>query len=255
MNFFYPKNAAERYSKGRPYFHEESIEKIKESLKIDIPFDKVLDVACGTGLSSKALLKISRKIEAIDTSIEMLKNAEKHDSIHYSVCCAESLNFSNCEFDLITVCSGVHWFNIEDFLKEANKVLKSNRFLVLYDNFFIAKMHGNDAFKSWYEQIYLNRFPAPKRIENFDWSSNNLLKFGLENSDFIEFENTVTFTLNELVIYFTTQSNITDAVENKGQNYEDIEKWLFNELSVFYTSEEKQLNFGNWIRFIKKREN
>lgn len=253
MNFFEPKNAAERYSKGRPYFHELSIAKIKEFLQIEKPLNKVLDVACGTGLSSKALLKISNKIEAIDSSNEMLKNAEKHELIHYSVSSAEQLNFSANEFELITVCSGVHWFKIEKFLNESFRVLKDESCLALYDNFFLAEMEGNLKFKIWYEQNYLIKFPAPKRVDNFDWSSNNLMKFGLENINEIQFENAIYFSLDELVLYFTTQSNITDAVENRGENYLDIEKWLLNELSSFFTSKSQKFFFGNWIRFIQKK--
>ena len=133
MNYFDPKNTAERYAKGRPYFHGNTIEHIKETLHLETKLAKALDVACGTGLSSKALLAIANEVQGTDSSAEMLKYAGLNPSIHFQKASAENLPFPELEFDLITVCSGVHWFQIDLFLKEAYRVLKKNAWLVLYD--------------------------------------------------------------------------------------------------------------------------
>ncbi|MEO8412844.1 MAG: hypothetical protein ABI472_04265 [Ginsengibacter sp.] len=52
MNYFNTKTAAERYSKGRPGFHGNTIQHIKDYLPPDKKLDKALDIACGTGLST-----------------------------------------------------------------------------------------------------------------------------------------------------------------------------------------------------------
>ncbi|MBL0256881.1 MAG: hypothetical protein IPQ03_04835 [Bacteroidetes bacterium] len=59
MNYFNRKTAAERYSRGRPDFHSNTLKHIKEYLQLDLKLDKALDIACGTGLSTKALLDIA----------------------------------------------------------------------------------------------------------------------------------------------------------------------------------------------------
>ena len=102
MNYFDPKNAAERYSKGRPYFHSNTISHIQKHLQIDKKLDKALDIACGTGLSTKALLDIAVNVYGTDTSQEMLKWALSQDKINYLNAPAESQPFSNNEFNLIT---------------------------------------------------------------------------------------------------------------------------------------------------------
>jgi ubiquinone/menaquinone biosynthesis C-methylase UbiE len=51
MNYFNPRTAAERYSKGRIDFHAEIIKHVKDYLQLDNKLDKALDIACGTGLS------------------------------------------------------------------------------------------------------------------------------------------------------------------------------------------------------------
>src|SRR6185503_5916696 len=59
MNYFNTKAAAERYSTGRPDFHRTTIKHIKDFLRLETKLDRALDIACGTGLSTKALLEIA----------------------------------------------------------------------------------------------------------------------------------------------------------------------------------------------------
>ena len=142
MNYFYSKAAAERYSKGRPDFHGNTIKHIKDYLHLNKKLNNALDIACGTGLSTKALLEIATNVYGTDSSQEMLNFASLHDKIQYSIASAEKQPFANNNFDLITVGSGVHWFNIDRFLMEVNRLLKSKSWLVLYENHFISEKIG-----------------------------------------------------------------------------------------------------------------
>ena len=254
MNYFQPKNTAKRYAKGRPNFHANAIEKIQSELNIQTKYEKALDVACGTGLSTNALLKISKNVYGTDASEEMLNNAIGKDKIHYSISNAENQPFSNQEFDLITVCSGIHWFNIDHFLLEANRLLKNDCYLVIYDNFFISEMKENDTFQDWFPNKYINKFPTPKRNNNYDWSNENVNRSNFDFIKEVQFKNEVSFTKSELILYFTTQSNITSVIENGG-NYNEIEIWLNNELSLFFENDKvkKTINFGNWIKYLKRK--
>lgn len=256
MNYFDPKNTAERYSQGRPYFHSESINRIKNKLQICEKLDTVLDVACGTGLSSKALLDLAVNVYATDSSIEMLKYASCQDEINYSIAQAESQPFGDNKFDLITVCSGVHWFQIDAFLIEANRLLKKKGYLILYDNFFISEMEDVKEFSNWFPDIYLKKFPSPKRNDNFDWSIENLGAKNFILNDHDEFKNQVSFTKEELMLYFTTQSNITNSINQGQTSYLDVEDWLSSELDVFFKSQTKTriVNFGNWIKYLQIKD-
>jgi ubiquinone/menaquinone biosynthesis C-methylase UbiE len=253
MNYFSPKNTAERYAIGRPFFHRNTITKVKDFLKLETKLDKVLDVACGTGLSTKALLDISDNIYGIDTSIEMLKFAEQNEKIKYSISSAETLPFLENEFDLITVCSGVHWFDIDKFLTEANRVLKHKTWLVLYENHFISEMENVSEFTSWFPEMYLKKFPSPARHNDYNWTNENLKPKNLIFVYEDKFKNTIEFTKQTLILYFTTQSNITAAVENGKYSYEEIENWLDEQLTQFFTIEKRKVNFGNWIKYIQKK--
>jgi ubiquinone/menaquinone biosynthesis C-methylase UbiE len=149
MEYFSSKEAAERYFAGRPDFHPGTIDKIRDFLQPGGKLSKALDIACGTGLSSKALLGIADKVYGTDISAEMLELAHEQDEINYCLAAAEKQPFADNTFDLVTVSSGVHWFSIDEFLKEANRVLKPGAWLVIYENYFTGKMTGNESFKGW----------------------------------------------------------------------------------------------------------
>ncbi len=252
MNYFSPKNTAERYAKGRPFFHRNTIKHIREFINVDNKLKKALDVAYGTGLSTNALLDIAETVFGTDTSDEMLKLALNPQEIKYSKAAAEDLPFENNYFDIITVSSGVHWFDIDNFLREASRVLKSKSWLTVYENYFISEMLEVEAFDNWFPGVYLKKYPSPKRNDS-EWTDENLEDKGFRFIKEETFKNSIDFTIEQLILYFTTQSNITATVENKVSSYEEIEDWLGKELIPFFGNEQKRtINYGNWIKYLQK---
>lgn len=254
MNYFNPKTAAERYAKGRPDFHTNTIKHVRDYLHLDKKLDKALDIACGTGLSTKALLDIAANVYGTDASQEMLNHAQAKDKIKYAMAFAEQQPFASGSFDLITVSSGIHWFNIDHFLAEASRLLKPKSWLVLYENYFISEMAGNDNFSGWFPNVYLKKYPSPPRNSEYAWTNESL---GPKNLNFVaeeKFKNAVSFNKKQLILYFTTQSNIIAAVEKNETTYEQAESWLDKELAAFFDTEDtsRTINFGNWIKFIQR---
>jgi ubiquinone/menaquinone biosynthesis C-methylase UbiE len=254
MNFFSSSIAAERYAAGRPDFHANTINRVRDFLNIDSKLPRALDIACGTGLSAKALLPVAEKVYGTDMSEEMLSRAHEKSKIYYAVATAEKQPFDDAEFDLITVSSGVHWFNIDAFLMEANRLLKMKGWLVIYENFFAGEMEENEEFKKWANEVYLQRFPSPPRNKYYDWSEDNMrpMNFTIHTPE--NFKNQVAFNKSQLINYFTTQSNIIAAVDSGKYTYGEIEEWLNNELPVYFENESatRIVSYGNWIKYLQK---
>jgi ubiquinone/menaquinone biosynthesis C-methylase UbiE len=252
MNYFETKNVAERYEKGRPFFHSNTVAKIKNHLGQTTKFEYVLDIACGTGLSTKALLELAEQVYGTDISEEMLHVAFKDERIVYEIAIAENQPFDDNIFDIATVSSGVHWFNIDKFLVEANRVLKPKSWLILYENYFISKMQNVQEFSVWFPEVYCKKYPPPPRQNSYSWTNENLMsknfRFDYEDS----FNNEVEFTIDELILYFTTQSNITTQIENKVTTYQEVENWLYKELKPFFTHKKQTIEYGNWIKYLQK---
>jgi ubiquinone/menaquinone biosynthesis C-methylase UbiE len=84
-------------------YGEEQLKKWEIARKI-ISFDKddaVLDIGCGTGIITKEIAKLVKKVVAIDISKEMIKNAPKVKNIEYFVADATKLHFADKSFDKI----------------------------------------------------------------------------------------------------------------------------------------------------------
>lgn len=252
MSFFNSKTAAERYLAGRPDFHGEVIDHARAFLSIDQKLPAALDVGCGTGLSAKALLEIAEEVYGTDISEEMLNLAYAKNRIHYVTAPAEALPFEDGKFDLVTVSSAVHWFDIDAFLMEAHRVLKPKGWLLIYMNYFTSKMDGNDDFLKWADGVHYKKFPTPPRNNTYDWSAENLGKKGFSIYTADEFENGVYFDKRQLIDYLTTQSNVEAAVKQTSI-YSDIEAWLDKELSLYFSADGKHLFwFGNRLNYLQK---
>jgi ubiquinone/menaquinone biosynthesis C-methylase UbiE len=253
MNYFSPAGAAERYSRGRPDVHAHSIARIKEFLHLDRPLPRVLDVACGTGLSTKALLTIAEVVYATDISVEMLRYAPHNDRIHYTLTPAEELPFDADFFPLLTVSSGVHWFDIEKFIIEARRVLVTGGWLVLYENYFDAVFQTDPGFAAWWSEFYKSTFPSPPRNTRYPWTNENLGPKGLHFVTELKGDYSLSMTKQQLALYFTTQSNVIARVEAGQYSFEEVEDLLLWELTPFFPADEPQrVGFGNWVKVIQK---
>ncbi len=254
MNYFNTKPAAERYSVGRPDFHRNTIKHIKDFLRIEAKLDRALDIACGTGLSTTALLEIATNVYGTDISHDMLNLAPKMGGIKYTIAPAEEQPFPDNSFDLITVSSGIHWFDIDKFLIEACRLLKSKSWLILYENYFSAEMVENASFKTWFTSFYLKKYPSPPRNNKYHWTKENLYPKNLDFVFEITYQNSIVFNKKDLALYFTTQTNIISAVEKGETTYEIAEHWLAEELSAFFDNENTThtIEYENWIKFIHR---
>ncbi|XP_029442084.1 putative methyltransferase DDB_G0268948 isoform X2 [Rhinatrema bivittatum] len=91
------------------------------------PFGLAVDVGCGTGQSTQILAPHFEKVVGLDISEAQIEKAKQDlyaANISYCLSSAEELPFEDCSVDLITASAAIHWFDIEKFLKEADRVLK-----------------------------------------------------------------------------------------------------------------------------------
>lgn len=102
--------------------------------------DRVLDVACGTGLVSFALAPYAREVVGIDISPGMLAKAReiRHHrtvrNVHFVLGEAEHLPFKDGEFDAVVCRLAIHHFaHPEGEIREMARVLKFGGRLVISD--------------------------------------------------------------------------------------------------------------------------
>lgn len=101
--------------------------------------EKVLDVGCGNGVLINGIAcKAKVRAHGVDISPGMIDECKKRaPHIDFRVSEAETLPFSDNEFDVVTMCCVLHHINEpEKFFSEVRRVLKPGGRLVIGDPWF-----------------------------------------------------------------------------------------------------------------------
>lgn len=251
VNAFAHVTAAERYAHSRPYYHPVVMEQIRRRLELSKPIHRAIDVGCGTGQSTLALLELAREVIGVDPSPAMLAHAPQDARLTFIVAPAEALPFPDAGFDLMTVAAAFHWFDRERFLAEATRVLRPAAWLVLYDNAFLGVMEDHSAFGAWVREVYVARYPSPPR-DRRPLTADEASQHGFHLREAQRYTNTVTFSPEELVAYLMTQSNVIAAVEEGREPVEEVAAWLMSEVTPLFADPRATFHFGGTVTYLQK---
>ncbi len=250
MNYFGLTSAAERYARGRPYFHRLAVARIAA---ICGPIGSALDVGCGTGLSTRALAEVAETVIGTDISADMLAQAEPHPRVTYLAASAEALPLADASFDLITVCQAFHWFDQERFLTESHRLLRPDGWLALYNDGPIGTMTGNDAYAEWNRGRYVPRFPAPPRGDR-SLSTDRASWHGFAMTVHEEFTHEQTFTREAWTGYLITQTNVIAATDARAEDIAVVADWIRKSLQPLFRSEREVFPFRCTVDVFRKTD-
>jgi ubiquinone/menaquinone biosynthesis C-methylase UbiE len=252
MNYFAYKSAAERYAKGRPYFHPQIISRVSTYLSLVQPVSRAIDVGCGTGLSSVALQAVAQSVVGVDISAEMITLARSLPDLTYIVAPAERLPLIADAFDLMTVSQAFHWLGRTEFLTEARRVLHTQGWLIVYDNYFSGQMEENREFERWVEEYYQKEYPSPPRAP---------VNFGIEEAEREGFQfthqetfpNSTQFSLQGLVNYLMTHTNVIATIEAGNKHAVEVRDSLTKEIAPYFGNRmESSVRFNAPIWYLRK---
>nr|XP_004226406.1 putative methyltransferase DDB_G0268948 [Ciona intestinalis] len=98
--------------------------------------DFLLDVGCGAGQATKLFCPYFKTVLGVDPSLKQLETAKENccfDHVTFTEGIAEDLPAANESVDVVVSGSATHWYNVEAFLKETERVLKPGGTLVVLD--------------------------------------------------------------------------------------------------------------------------
>ena len=129
-------NNANYYNEIAPGYEElhgeEQLKKIEIISKYiePIPGERLLDVGCGTGISTEPWNCDKHGIDPSEKLIEIAK--EKNSETDYKVSSAEEIPFEDNYFDYVISVTAIQNFSdIEQGLKEMKRVLKENARIII----------------------------------------------------------------------------------------------------------------------------
>jgi ubiquinone/menaquinone biosynthesis C-methylase UbiE len=88
---------------------------------------------CGTGNGQAAigLAEHFDRVHATDASAAQLRQAEAHPRIRYEEAPESASGLAGHSADLVTVAQAAHWFDLDAFYREVNRVLRPGGVLAL----------------------------------------------------------------------------------------------------------------------------
>lgn len=90
------------------------------------------DCATGNGQAAGMLAAEFQRVVASDASATQIAAASGADNIEFRVASAVASGLADASVDLITVAQALHWFDIERFFAEAERVLKPTGVLAVW---------------------------------------------------------------------------------------------------------------------------
>ena len=222
-NLFIETEEARRYNTFRPVYHHLPAGSLFEYFGMKIP--KVLDVACGTGHSTRALAEISDEVIGCDISESMLAEARKSSEIQFLLAPAETWPFGVSEFDYVNISMAFQWLDQPRFLKEARRVLKAEGILGVDNYGFTGKAIGDDQFLEIYKSFDRDCMKAAPRNKNYPEVS-ELEQSGFKFLKEFEYSHDIHMNQRQFQNYLMTRSNFLElcreeriSVENRMQNF------------------------------------
>lgn len=94
------------------------------------------DCGTGNGQAALSLVEYFERVVATDASPAQIKNAIPHPKITYAVASAEHSTLPPLSIDLISVAQALHWFDLDRFYAEAQRVLKPRGVIAVYGYHF-----------------------------------------------------------------------------------------------------------------------
>ncbi|XP_065896165.1 putative methyltransferase DDB_G0268948 [Dysidea avara] len=141
---------ASLYSKFRPTYPPKVRQVISEFIKKNGGgFQKMVDVACGSGQGTFHMADLFKQVCGIDISQEQVHQAlEKSKqlnikNVEFCVGTAEKLPFADESVDLVTCAEALHWFHETTFYSEVDRILKHGGCLAAYGYGHVEAKHEN----------------------------------------------------------------------------------------------------------------
>lgn len=130
---------AEQYDAYRPHYPPQALSFLVTLADLDRSSD-VVDIGTGTGRIARELAKYVRLVYAVDTATVMLEQlqtastSEGLNNIRTIEAPGEATGLQNESLDLVTLAQAFHWMDKSAALKEAGRLLKPQKPMVLLWN-------------------------------------------------------------------------------------------------------------------------
>ncbi len=202
--------------------------------------ERAWDCATGNGQIALRLAERFAHVDATDISARQLQHASPHPRVRYMLGRAEAPDFPDAAFDLVTVGQAAHWFALERFYAQAQRVLKPNGLLALVG---YARLCTEPAVAPLMETLYsdvLGPYWDPER--HLVETAYQTLRFPFKEIALPPMYVEYTWTRAQLLGYLGTWSAVQRYAQQTGQSPFSVE-WLEQMTAVWPDAEHRTVQF------------
>jgi len=201
------------YAQFRPGYPAQMFDFLFDNCK---SLDCAWDCATGNGQIANVLADHFRQVEATDISENQLKNATQKPNIRYQMGRAETPDFPDHCFDLVTVGQAAHWFDFEKFYPEVRRVLKPVGLLALVGyNLLRVDKPTEAVIEHFYNTILHGCWDAERHLVETAYRT---IPFPFDEIPFPEMASTNSWAVEQLLGYLNTWSAVQHFIRKNGES-------------------------------------
>ena len=225
---FASARVAAGYAADRPAVHPRVLALASDLGLLADRVGLVLDLGCGAGASTRAVLAHAERCVGVDPSVAMvLALAEVAPAAFGVVGAAEALPLGAGCVDLVTAAGALDYADLGPSLHEVGRVLRRGGRLLVYDFGTGERLAAGPDLAPWFAEFRARHPRAPRRHELFsiERASAAAPGAGLAVAGHHPFEVQVPIGRDRFIAYLATESNVTAAVDG-GADLRAIRAWM-----------------------------
>ena len=188
---------ASHYADNRPSYPVELFGWLADQCK---EHELAWDCGAGNGQASTDLARYFKRVIATDASEAQISQAVLHPGVEYRVASAERSGLEDACADIVVVAQALHWFDLDRFYAEAERVLKPDGHFAAWSygvlrvegeeiNSIVQRFYHHEAGPHWPPERYhvetgyreldfpFHRIATPKFSMNASWNLAQLLGY------------------------------------------------------------------------------
>jgi len=174
------------------------------------------DCATGSGQAATGLAQRFRRVIATDASAQQITSAIRHPNIEYRVAAAEQSGLDDRSVDLCTVAQSLHWFDLDTFYAEVNRVLVAGGVLAIWSYNLLSVTPALDAvIGRLYHDILGPWWPTQRQLVERGYAD---IPFPFEPLPSPQFEMHAQWRLAQLTAYLRTWSATQRYLREQGED-------------------------------------
>lgn len=197
----------------------------------------VVDMGCGTGLSTEIWRDISGKVIGIEPNDEMRGIAEKkaNSKMSFIKAFSDSTGLEDCCADAVVCSQSFHWMEPTSTLKEVNRILKKGGVFATVDCDWppVAKWEAEKAYMQLYGRVLEIESQVPEIKDTFLRYSKDKHLENIIGSGYFTYARELLFSNTEEC----TKERFRNIILSQGSTQTILKKCpelIENELDVFY---------------------